>query len=285
MSEQLSVVMAGGGCRTVWGVGLLEHLGGELPEVSEWAGVSAGAAMSVICASRRVNESFDYFVGLARNNPRNFYPEELFLRRRPVFPHQPMYEGAMHFTLADGGFERLRSSSPVRILLAYFREGRNPWLTSIESFREYNRRKRLGVIHAPESPHPGLGYEVVSTLEAGRAAEVVEWVLTSSATPPVTRLPVRNGRRYIDGGFVENVPLRALSEKARKGKVLVVLSRPTGRPEDLPESPERLYIAPPEPVPVQKWDYASPDKLRRTFDLGRDFARKNRDRILRWLES
>ena len=53
----ISVVLAGGGCRTAWGVGVLEELRGELPEPREWAGVSAGSCMAVALAARATERS------------------------------------------------------------------------------------------------------------------------------------------------------------------------------------------------------------------------------------
>jgi hypothetical protein len=64
---------------------------------------------------------------------------------------------------------------------------------------------------------------------------------------------------------------------------LVLLTRHyAGAPESGNDA--RVYVAPSEPIPVKKWDYAREDLVTRTFDLGvRDGARRA-DEVARFLE-
>lgn len=274
MSNPVSVVLAGGGCRCFWSIGVLDALGDVLPEVQEWAGVSAGSAMAVIRAADTVSETMRHFVELTTANSRNFYPERIF-SSKPVFPHEQMYRTALAGALSNGGFDKLRKAAPVRILLAYVKPGYPVLRTAMGVMRAYGKRKKAGIVHGPEENYPGIGAEVRIAQQSGGVGEIIDTVLYSSATPPVTSVPTVDGKTYVDGGMVDNVPLRALSEEARAGKVLILLTRPM--PEaSLPQSPTRFYLAPGGPVPIQKWDYASPEKLRRTFDQGRRDGDLNR---------
>lgn len=285
MIQPISITIAGGGCRTVWGVGVLVELGFDELKVREWSGVSAGAAMAVTCASGRINEGLRAFMTRVRSNPRNVYLEELVTRRRPVFPHQDIYEEAMLETLKDGGFERMQRAAPIRIFLSYVNGQENPYVTIFGAISAYVKRRRLGVVHGPERPHPGLTSEVVTAQEARSPEEIVEWVIASSATPPLTKVPVHQGRRYADGSLVDNIPIRALSPEAQQGKVLALLSRPVP-PERFPaQTPRRLYLAPPSSLGIAQWDYAAPVKLKATFEAGKEYARNHRRRITRWLEA
>ncbi|HEY8514774.1 MAG TPA: patatin-like phospholipase family protein [Candidatus Binatia bacterium] len=278
----LAIVLAGGGCRTAWSVGFLEEVRAELPEPVEWAGVSAGACMAVGLAARSVPSMMDCFLRLAAANRRNFYPERI--GRGRVFPHEPIYRQTVASGLADCGLERLREAGPVRILLAYV-EPHARFLPSLwGALRGYRERKRGGILHGPEAPPPGLGVEVVTAQQLGGAAAIEDAVIASSATPFVTRLPRDGGRTYVDGGFVENVPVRALSEKARAGKVLVLLTRPAAA-DSLPSSAQRFYVAPETDVPIAKWDYASPARLEATYEMGRRDGRRLRERVLRWADA
>src|SRR5690606_3858705 len=45
-SPGFSVVLAGGGCKTFWGMGVLRSIAGLLPPIDHWAGTSAGAIMA-----------------------------------------------------------------------------------------------------------------------------------------------------------------------------------------------------------------------------------------------
>jgi len=277
----LSVVLAGGGCRTAWSVGLLEELRPELPEPREWAGVSAGACMAVALAARSTGPMMERFLELAGENPRNVYPERL--GRAPVFPHEAIYRATVACGLDAGGLERLAAAGPVRILLAHAAAGLRFAPLLWRALRDYGARKRDGILHGPDAAPPGFDLEVVTAQELGSATAIEDAVLASSATPLVTRLPRVAGRTYVDGGFVENVPVRALSAAARGGRVLVLLTRPVPRAL-LPATADRLYLAPEEEVPIAKWDYTSPDKLQRTYDAGRGAARALRGDVLRWLD-
>lgn len=280
-AADLSVVLAGGGCRTAWSVGLLEELRAELPEPREWAGVSAGACMAVGLAARSTAPMMERFLALAAANPRNVYPERI--GRAPVFPHETIYRATVACGLDAGGLERLAAAGPVRILLAHAAGGARFAPLLWRALCDYGARKRAGVLHGPDAAPPGFALEVVTAQELGSAAAIADAVLASSATPLVTRLPRVGARTYVDGGFVENVPVRALSQTARDGRVLVLLTRPMAR-SLLPATPDRLYLAPEEDVPIAKWDYTSPAKLQQTYDAGRRAARAARDEVLRWLD-
>jgi hypothetical protein len=61
--------------------------------------------------------------------------------------------------------------------------------------------------------------------------------------------------------------------------VLVLLTRPFSR-ESLPRREGVTYVQPSRAVPVAKWDYTSPDRVREAYDLGReDGARFARQRL------
>ena len=251
---------------------MLSALQEHLPPVREWAGVSAGSAMASILAAGRIEESMARFLEVTGANRRNFYPTKLF-GAEPAFPHEAMYRGVLTHALSDGGFERLQGGPPIRILLAYIEEGAAPLRTAIGCMRAYSKRKKQHIVHGPDAPYPGIGGEVVVAQQARGAAALIDQILYSSATPPVTRVPKVNGRTYVDGGFVDNVPVRALSEEARAGRALVLLTRPVPE-QHLPQSATRLYLGPATPTPIQKWDYTSPRKIQATFEQGRaDAAR------------
>lgn len=268
-----SVALAGGGGRTAWALGVLSELGLLAPH--EWAGVSAGAAMAVFAATGRLDETMAYFLARAAENRGNVHWTGP-LRGRPMFPHEPMYRATVEHALADGGFERLRAGPPVRVLLSWIEPGEPRLRRAGGALRAYNQRKRAGVIHAPDDSPRGFGWSVFTASESPDPQTVVDRIIDTSATWPVTRLRKHEGRTYVDGGLVENVPVRALSPAAQAGRVLVLLSRPTPTP---PATATRLYLAPETPVPLPKWDYASPDKLEATFEQGRAAGRAERARV------
>lgn len=274
-----SAVLAGGGGRTTWGLGLLEEL--DLLRPVEWAGVSAGAAMALFAASGRMDAAMRFFAEAAERNKRNVHWTAP-LRRRPMFPHNEMYRATVHHALSDGGFEALQTAPPVRMLLAWLEAGEPKFRRAASALRDYNRRKKAGAIHGPEQAPTGFGWRVFTAQDAESEQEVVDRVIDTSATWPVTPLRKEEGRTYVDGGLVENVPVRALSAEAQAGKVIVLLSRPTPTP---PATDTRLYLAPETPVPLPKWDYSSPDKLEATYEQGHAAGRRLRGEVERFLAS
>ncbi len=274
--DRISVVFAGGGCRTFWGLGLYSGLKGALPSVAEWSGTSAGSAMATVAAAGLEHETVESFAAITASNPRNFYPGKIFLGDRP-FPHNEIYRRAVQGILEKGGWAALRKAAPVRIFLAFVKKDHPPVSTWLKAVWNYERGK-LTRVHGPDETFPGLGCRVVTAQEAQNASEVVDWILSASSTPPLTDIRRYDGQPYVDGGLVDNVPVRALSEEGQGGKVVVILSRPT--PEDIvPPAPNRLYLAPSVEVPVKKWDYTSPAKIRATFELGLSDAKRYRDRL------
>jgi predicted acylesterase/phospholipase RssA len=277
----LAIVLAGGGCRTAWSVGVLDELRAALPEPDEWAGVSAGACMAIGVAARCTDAMMERFLALAAANRRNVYPERL--GRGPVFPHEAIYRATVAAALVAGGFARLPEAGPVRILLASLTPGARFAPCLWRALRDYRARKRAGALHGPDEAPPGFALDVVTAQELPGPAAIEDAVLASSATPLVTRLPRRDGRVYVDGGFVENVPVRALSPGARAGRVLVLLTRSVTA-EALPSTATRLYLAPERDLPIAKWDYTSPARIEATYMAGRHDGRRVRERVLAWLE-
>jgi predicted acylesterase/phospholipase RssA len=104
----------------------------------------------------------------------------------------------------------------------------------------------------------------VSVRECATPSVLVDLILGSSCTPPMTALQTWRGRHVLDGGVVDNVPVCALAPAA--GETLVLLSR---RYPQLPRVTGRTYVMPSADVPVDAWDYTSPARLQAAFDLGR----------------
>jgi predicted acylesterase/phospholipase RssA len=262
--HEMSVVFAGGGCRTFWALGAYTALA-DLATPIEFAGVSAGAAMALGAATRQEEALVAAFCARVSANPRNVYPERLLLGR-PVFPQEAMYRATVHDLLGGASFGRLAGAPPVRMLQAYVEPGWPVSRTVARAWWAYAGRRRQNLLHGPEAPHPGIAAEVDTAQEATDVDNLADRVLRTSASPPVTGVQRIAGRTYFDGCLVDPVPLRALSQRARAGAVLVLLNRP--RPPEGPTGKVH-YFAPPAPVPIQKWDYTSPQRVRQAFDMGR----------------
>jgi predicted acylesterase/phospholipase RssA len=283
-SDKFSVVLSGGGCKAFWANGALEVLGESLPPIDAWAGVSAGAAFALCHVADRFPEAFARFLELVAANKRNFYPQRALLRQRP-FPHNDIYRASLGQVLRGEGFTRIRAGAPVYMLLSYVIAGQPFVSTTFAAVRQFADRRRRAVLHGPSELPRGIGTQVVCSREAMDVDQLLDWTLMSSTIPPITPIQRRSGRRYLDGGLIDNVPIRALPETARGpgSKVLALVShhvRVPDKPVRLPSGVEVLYLAAREPLPVRVWDYTSPERVIAAKQLGQRDAEALRERVL-----
>jgi hypothetical protein len=211
--------------------------------------------------TERVVEDFKRRTG---QNPRNVYPRNA-LGSDPVFPHEAMYRGAIHGSLANADLDRLRTGPDLRILLARPpRWARDRLGFVIGGFAYALDRYELRV-HPRWGPRFGFEAEVVSAGGCEDVAALTELILHSSCTPPLLPLYRRDGRLVLDGGLIDNAPAEWVGDAE---STLVMLSRdyPT---QLVPRHPARTYVMPSQRIPIVKWDYTSPGLIQETYDLGR----------------
>jgi predicted acylesterase/phospholipase RssA len=260
-----AVVFAGGGCRCFWQLGFWSSAAGRLGLAPERIGaVSAGAAMACAALTGVFEEIVEDFAARAAANTGNFLPAN-WLRGLPAFPHEQIYRDTILAMADEDRLARLRSGPDVRVLL-----GRPPRcagrLGTIALGLLGSRLEQWlgGDVHAVWGRRCGFQPEVVSVRECRTAEELAALLLHSSCTPPALPLYLRGGRPVLDGGIVDGVPVEAV-EPARS--TLVLLTRQV-RLASLPRVAGRTYVQPSAPIPIETWDYASPDRVRETFALG-----------------
>ncbi len=262
-----AVVFAGGGCRCIWQVGFFQTVAARMElRPRQVAAVSAGSAMACMLFADRVQEGLAYFVEQVRRNERNVYPENLW-RGSPVFPHEGIYRDTILHTLDDAALERLRAGPDIRVLLARLPAWIGPGVGVGLGFLAYNVEKLLAPsVHPELAWRLGFASEVVSLSDCETPEDVADLVLHSSCTPPFTPVYERAGAPVLDGGVVDNVPVSALS--GEDGRTLVLLTRRYDQTL-LPRVAGRTYVQPSQSIPVEKWDYASPDLVCAALELGR----------------
>ena len=287
MSGRFSIVLSGGGCKVFWANGALEALRDLLPRADAWAGVSAGVAFALAHAAELSTDAFDPFLAAVEANERNFYPRRVLRRQRPC-PHDEMYRDAVFAVLANGGLELLRQGPPVYILLSYVEPGERLVPTSCNALQSFITRKRNHLLHGPQHLPPGFGLEVVSSHEASDAQTLIDWTMMSGTIPPFVAMQRRDGRRYLDAGIIDNVPIRALPEHARGpgDKVLCLVSHEVPVPRQVTrwiDGAEVLYLSAQAPLPVRVWDYTSVEGVNHAMEIGRRDGQRYRERVAAFL--
>lgn len=260
-----SVVMAGGGSRCFWHAGFWREAAGPLGLAPvQFATVSASAAIGSTIVAGVAEDALRAMQRLVRRNPKNVYLGNL-LGGEPVFPHVRIYSAAVLEVVDSQALARLHAGPDVRVLL-----GRIPWWLgartgAIAALAAYNLDKRIRrKVHPVLPQRLGFRPEVVPVRACSTPRRLMDLILASSCTPPMTPLLEWDGRRALDGGVVDNVPVCALADEP--GETLVLLTR---RYRSLPAVPGRTYVQPSEPVGIGAWDYTSADGLQRAYDLGR----------------
>jgi predicted acylesterase/phospholipase RssA len=137
----------------------------------------------------------------------------------------------------------------------------------------------------PEMVHPSWGKKlgfrpfIFDARDCRSAEELADLILASSATPPFTPIGRFGGQALLDGGMVDNVPA-FVAERTPSIKLNVVLLTRPYPAQVLGLRGARYYIAPSEPVPVERWDYTRPERLGATIDMGEREAGAHGDALL-----
>lgn len=268
VERDLALTFAGGGNRSFYQLGLLTKWQDLLlPRVAAIASCSAGACVVMTFLSGRREQARRYWLDRAQGITRNFDWSKLLRGQRPT-PQGEIYRDTMLVTFADGGLECIRAQPfPIYVLASGF-----PWLLP----RTLSIALGIGLYSAERSvrraPHPQsprwLGFTpvVVDARACETPEELANLILASSATPPFTPIGNFRGMRLLDGGMIDNAPA-FLAEREGVERSIVFLSRPY-HPSVLGIQRHRLYLAPTQPTPINRWDYTQPHLLDETVAMG-----------------
>ena len=175
-----------------------------------------------------------------------------------------MYRRALEEFLRPEDLDVL-SNKRVEFLMAGFPRLMPSSLGALFAFSIYGLEKHLtGALHPSWTRKLGFSQLVASNKDAENIAELVDSVLASSCVPPVLPSEPFKGQRVLDGGIIDNVPAHLAD--GREGLTLVLLSKRYN--SSLPVSEVRTYVQPSEAITIDKFDYANPEGLQQTYDLG-----------------
>tara|TARA_R110002049_G_scaffold307162_1_gene506956 strand:- start:2983 stop:3825 length:843 start_codon:yes stop_codon:yes gene_type:complete len=267
--EFKNVIFAGGGSRCLWQLGFWEGANtaglGLLDTVDYAASTSAGCAMAAAALVDRPYEALELFKELTGGNPRNIHWQNLRPGSgKPLLPHMGMYRTALERFLTPADMEHL-AGKRLEFLMAQFPDFLPSSLGTMAAFTVYGLEKHLtGVLHPRWTQKMGFVPVTRSNQDADDVADLIDIILASSCVPPVLPGKGYKGLRVLDGGIIDNVPAHLADE--REGQTLVLLSKRYKKP--LPAPSRRVYVQPSEPVRIDKFDYANPDALQATYDLG-----------------
>ncbi|MCG8610614.1 MAG: patatin-like phospholipase family protein [Pseudomonadales bacterium] len=279
LSQVKHVVFAGGGNRCFWQAGFwsvaAEPLNLKLDSV---VSVSAGAAISCVALAGKIEQTLDVVKKATGSNIRNIRWENLFRKGKRLFPHDEMYREMLREVLDDSALARIKLGPANRIHLARHPRWLTPRMAIMLGMCLYQLEKSLRhPVHPSAGKFLGFKSEFVDAKNCTSTENLAELILSSSCTPPVTRLMRWGNRLSLDGGLVDNVPVHGVDmpvipyDLGAPPNVLGLLTRCY---RNLPQGGGRLYLQPSERLPVSCWDYTNPARIQAAFDLGRRDAER-----------
>ena len=265
-----NAIFAGGGSRCLWQVGFWDGANeaglGLDTSVNYAAGTSAGCAMALVASLGRGPEALALFKKLTAANPANIHWQNLKPGSgKPLFPHLRIYRQALEEFLMPDDLKNMKGKQ-LEFLMARFPRYMPSSLGTALAFTIYGLEKHItGVLHPRWTRKLGFTQIVANSREATAVGELVDAILASTCVPPVLAGDGFRGQRVLDGGIIDNVPAHLAD--GREGKTLVLLSKRYR--QELPSPGQRVYVQPSERITLDKFDYANPEGLQQTYDLGR----------------
>jgi hypothetical protein len=180
------------------------------------------------------------------------------------------------YAFSSGGLERVRSQPfPVLVLTTAFPNSLPAAAAAVLALCSYKLEQRLrdGMIHPIYGRRVGFTAMVFDARDCETPEELANLIIASSATPPFTSIGSFAGQRLLDGGVIDNVPAFLADEVPGIKRNLVMLTRPYP-PGVTGLQGSRLYIAPREALPIERWDFTRPDLLEATIALGEQDAER-----------
>jgi predicted acylesterase/phospholipase RssA len=284
--RDLALTFAGGGNRAFYQLGLMNVWAPSLlPRLAGIASCSAGACVVMMWLTGRRAQAREIFQSRTRGLRRNIDPSNL-LRGEPMAPHGRVYRDILLAMARDGGLEHLRAQPwPLLVSVSAFPRWIPAALATVVGISAYQLEKAM----RPRLLHPTFGRalafapHVFDMRGCETPEELAALVLASSATPPFTPVGEFRGRKYLDGGMVDNAPAFVGDGLPGVRRNVVLLTRPY--PGGLTGvRGARLYVAPSGPVPAGRWDYTRPQGVEEAVEMGEREAHLHVAELARFLD-
>jgi predicted acylesterase/phospholipase RssA len=271
-----NAIFAGGGSRCFWQLGFWEgakESGLDLQRSVKFAGsTSAGCAMASAAVLDRSRDALSLFKDFTSKNPTNIHWQNISpFKRGALLPHGRMYREALRAFIGADDLTVLKMTS-VHFLMSSYPKWLGGAIGAATALCIYGLEKTL----RKDPIHPKWPAKVGFKPIIGRASDCrtpedyIDLVLAASCVPPVLPEGRFGDRNVLDGGLIENIPVRLAENEP--GQTLVLLSRKYER--EVPQTKNVTWVQPSEQIKIDKFDYANPDGLQETFDLGLADGRK-----------
>lgn len=293
-TPKASLGIAGGGCKAFYGLGAGHEMKKWGIQFLEYSGVSAGAAMVLCLISETEEEAVEYFEEITRRNDANFKLSNLFFGER-AFPHETMYRRTIRYAM---DWDKIKSSQAkifIQTVKAIPRKekgirGKLEIAKLIaDTARAFTRDEKDKLEGKPANRIKQVlekwkMTEIIYTEKDFHSPQVLEQIiLNSSSVPPVVAFQNQGDEYYLDGGFTNNLVLERFSPNLPKIGIFYEDTTLIGKDPKLLK--DTFLLKPSQPLPITSFDYTNPEGVRKTYELGKQDARANKDAILQYIKN
>lgn len=275
---EIGLAIAGGGCKAFFALGVAEAFRRYGFSFSSISATSAGTAMGIAVVNNKADEAVDHFCELTARNPSNFNLKGWIAGEYP-FPHESMYRESIA-KLID-----LPSIQQTNIQIAFnamqFKVGNSPeekkWQRRLffQLFTAYRKEQRAA-IKGKYYPYmydvamqSALKEVVFTNKDFFDARGIEDIILAASSAPPIVSTQQKGDTIYLDGGIVDNLPVRLLPEEQL---ILAIYYQQSTRRitefHNRHQGRNILWVHPDGKLPITVWDYTDPVGVRKTYELG-----------------
>lgn len=270
------VVFAGGGHRCWWQAGFWEGLRAEIelqPRVI--GGVSMGAFMACLVHANDTRRALSWFERELSGVRTNIALTNLFRKDAPLFRQGVIYRKALRALLGGEHFRQLMWQAPeIRVAYAVAPSAMTDRQLAMHAWGFYRHDGKPG----SRPLHPGrkasdeegadrFRPEIKSLQDCGSDREMIELLMASSAIPPMFTPVELEGERAVSGELVDPVPVQTVQGVV--GPTLVLTTRAYDRRAPVFASEGRIYVRPSSSALAASWDFTSPGRFAKLYDLGR----------------
>ncbi|MCB1156858.1 MAG: patatin-like phospholipase family protein [Leptospiraceae bacterium] len=279
--------ISGGGCKAIYALGVGFRIRSWGVRIKEISGVSAGSAMAFSILSETEEEVIEYMMALTRRNESNINVSNL-LKGERLFPHENIYRRAVRYGLNLDKIRQSETKIHILSVKAVPYKGKFPLFNKAKLISETaqaylkddaDREKGIAGTRVESIMKKWNMKEVIFTNKDLENPAVIEQIIMNSSTiPPVVSFKGDDRIYYLDGGLTNNLLLECFP---RNSKIIGVHYDDTTIFGKDPDILKQCYlIRPSGNIPVKKFDYTDPVGIKEAFEMGKEDAERQKDKIL-----
>lgn len=274
---KVGVLLASGGMRCFYQLGVLEMLRSLPLQFELMVGISGGALATVTYLSESTEEMLEATRRAGRSGDARLRPYRL-LRGRSPFPHEDLIQRTLSDVLTE---ERLKqvvaSKTEVRILAAQL-DSRLPYavagtLQMQAHAMEIGPLRKLWM-HPVVGRWVGFKHREIVVEPHHSGEDLIRMLRVTSAFPPVTAQHRFDGRTLYDGAFFSSMPdFYAYERNHRELDVMLVLHTRSDQAGLFRDRPRLWHIKPSRRLKVGIWEYGNELGMFQAYQVGQNDGR------------